>query len=144
MGTRIAKRILIVDDDQATRCTIRGMLQGSEVEPCELIEAANGTECLMAVEHQGPIDLILLDVEMPDIDGFSICRAIRTVNASVPIVFVTAHGEVKDRADGRRAGGDSYLVKPVQPASLLSLVNLLTNTQKRENGTPVKAASTAA
>ena len=120
-------RILIVDDDQATRRVIRAMLTADPMKTHEIIEAASGTECLMAAENKGPLDLILLDINMPDIDGFSICRAIRSVNGDVPIVFVTARGEIEDRVAGREAGCDSYIVKPVQQARLIAVVNLLTS-----------------
>ncbi len=143
MAKRSDKKILVVDDDQATRCTIRGILQSSEADAFEIIEAGSGTECLMAAEREGPVDLILLDIEMPDLDGFAICKAIRSVDPDVPIVFVTAHGEVQDRAAGRRAGCDSYLVKPVQPSRLLALVNLLISTRKHHTGHK-KARQTAA
>ena len=100
-------KILIVDDDQATRSVIRTMLTSDPLKSHEIIEAANGTECLMAAENKGPLDLILLDINMPDIDGFSICRAIRRVNGDVPIVFVTARGELADRVAGREAGAQA-------------------------------------
>jgi DNA-binding response OmpR family regulator len=60
-------------------------------------------------------------------DGYSICKALRSVDAHVPIVFVTAMGELKDYAAGREAGGDSYLVKPIARASLRSIVSLFTS-----------------
>jgi two-component system OmpR family response regulator len=60
-------------------------------------------------------------------DGFSVCRALRSVDTTVPIVFVTAMGELKDYATGRGAGGDSYLVKPIARAALRSIVSLFTS-----------------
>jgi two-component system OmpR family response regulator len=56
-------------------------------------------------------------VNLPDMDGFSVCRALRSVETRVPIVFVTAQGDLKDFAAGREAGGDSYLVKPISRTS---------------------------
>jgi two-component system response regulator ResD len=125
------KRVLIVEDHEPTRSLIRSILQAQGNGGFEIFEAANGSEGLLAAEKNGPLDLILLDVEMDDMDGYSVCRAIRRLDGDVPIVFVTAHGEVKDRTNGRHAGGDSYLVKPVDRKQLMTLVNLLTNMERR-------------
>ena len=85
----------------------------------------------MAVEQKGPIDLILLDIAMPEIDGLSICRAIRRIDKELPIVFVTAHADVANRVDAREAGGDSFLTKPIQPGTLLPLVKVFTRAERR-------------
>ena len=93
-------------------------------------EAGTGTECLKAADKTGPFDLILLDVNLPDMDGYAICRALRHVDKKVPIVFVTAKGDLKDYTAGREAGGDSYLVKPIARAALRSIVNLFTSIER--------------
>ena len=124
------KKILVVDDHAPTRTLIRTILEGEKYENFELVEAATGTDCLKAVDKQGPFDLILLDVTLPDMDGYSVCRALRTVEAKVPIVFVTAKGDMKDYAAGRAAGADSYLVKPIARASLRSIVGLFTSIER--------------
>ena len=124
------KKVLIVDDHAPTRALIRTILEGEKYENFELVEAATGTDCLKAVDKQGPFDLILLDVTLPDMDGYSVCRALRTVEAKVPIVFVTAKGDMKDYAAGRAAGADSYLVKPIARASLRSIVGLFTSLER--------------
>jgi CheY-like chemotaxis protein len=124
------KKVLVVDDHAPTRALIRTILEGEKYENFELVEAATGTDCLKAVDKQGPFDLILLDVTLPDMDGYSVCRALRTVEAKVPIVFVTAKGDMKDYAAGRAAGADSYLVKPIARASLRSIVGLFTSIER--------------
>ena len=124
------KRILIVDDHVPTRALIRTILEAEKSEQFEVIEAGTGTECLKAADGQGPFDLILLDVNLPDMDGYSVCRAIRHVDKKVPIVFVTAKGDLKDYTAGREAGGDSYLVKPIARAALRSIVNLFTSIER--------------
>jgi cyclic di-GMP phosphodiesterase len=124
------KKVLVVDDHAPTRTLIRTILEGEKYENFELVEAATGTDCLKAVDKQGPFDLILLDVTLPDMDGYSVCRALRTVEAKVPIVFVTAKGDMKDYAAGRAAGADSYLVKPIARASLRSIVGLFTSLER--------------
>ena len=124
------KKVLVVDDHAPTRTLIRTILEGEKYENFELVEAATGTDCLKAVDKQGPFDLILLDVTLPDMDGYSVCRALRTVEDKVPIVFVTAKGDMKDYAAGRAAGADSYLVKPLARASLRSIVALFTSVER--------------
>jgi CheY-like chemotaxis protein len=124
------KRVLVVDDHAPTRTLIRTILEAEKYENFELVEAATGTDCLKAVDKKGPFDLILLDVTLPDMDGYSVCRALRTVESKVPIVFVTAKGDMKDYAAGRAAGADSYLVKPIARASLRSIVGLFTSIER--------------
>lgn len=123
----MSRRILVVDDHAPTRALVRTILEAEKGERFEVVEAGTGTACLKAADQRGPFDIILLDVNLPDMDGFSVCRALRHVDTRVPIVFVTAKGELQDYAAGRDAGGDSYLVKPIARASLRSLVNLFTS-----------------
>lgn len=126
----MSKRVLVVDDHPPTRALIRSILLAEKNVAYEVVEAANGKDCLMATDSKGPFDLILLDVSLPDMDGFNVCRAIRSVDTSVPIVFVTGLGELKDFAAGRAAGGDSYIVKPIARQALRSLVGLFTSVQR--------------
>jgi putative two-component system response regulator len=126
----MSKRVLVVDDHAPTRHLVRSILAAEKDSHYEVVEAGTGADCLMAADSQGPFDLILLDVNLPDLDGFSLCRAIRRVDAAVPIVFVTGLGELKDFAAGREAGGDSYIVKPIARQSLRSIVNLFTSVQR--------------
>jgi DNA-binding response OmpR family regulator len=91
----------------------------------------SGSSCLKTVDSQGPFDLILLDVGLPDMDGYQVCKAIRNVDKAIPIVFVTAHGELKDYKAGRDAGSDSYLVKPIGRAALRSIVLLFTSIERK-------------
>jgi CheY-like chemotaxis protein len=124
------KRVLIVDDHPPTVTLVRAILEAEKHTDYEVVSAATGTECLKTVDQKGPFDLILLDVNLPDMDGFSVCQALRRVETRVPIVFVTAQGDLKDFAAGRQAGGDSYLVKPISRAGLKSIVALLTNIER--------------
>jgi CheY-like chemotaxis protein len=122
----VAKRVLVVDDHGATRALIRALLEAEKGETYAVVEAATGSDCLCIADQQGPFDLILLDVNLPDMDGYQICRALRRVHTRIPIVFVTARGGIRDHTAGREAGGDSYLVKPVARAALRSVVTLFT------------------
>jgi DNA-binding response OmpR family regulator len=127
----VPKRVLAVDDHAPTRRLIRAVIEGEKYDTFDVEEAANGDECLEAVRAKGPFDLILLDVTLPDTDGYSLCRSVREVDSRVPIVFVTAKGELEDFASGREAGGDSYLVKPIARSSLRSIVRLFTSIERR-------------
>lgn len=130
------KRILVVDDHAPTRALIRTILSGEKTESAyEIREAGSGTECLKVLDRQGPFDLVLLDVVLPDMDGYAICKAIRHVDKQVPVVFVTGKGELKDYAAGREAGADSYLVKPIGRQPLRSLVSLFTSIGKSAGAT---------
>jgi len=124
------KRILVVDDHVPTRALIRTILEAEKTEQFQVFEAGTGTDCLKSADSQGPFDLILLDVNLPDMDGYSVCRALRHVDKKVPVVFVTAKGDLKDYTSGRDAGGDSYLVKPIARAALRSIVNLFTSIER--------------
>lgn len=126
----VTKKVLVVDDQAETRTLIRTILETDRSANFQVVEAATGTDCLKAVDRSGPFDLILLDVILPDMNGYSICRAIRHVDANVPVVFVTGNGDLKDYAAGRQAGGDSYLVKPFGRTSLRSIAHLFTSIQR--------------
>jgi len=127
----VAKRVLVVDDHAATRSTIRTLLESDKNHKFEVIEAGNGTECLKIFDSRGPFDLVLLDVNMPDLDGYAVCTALRRVDKYVPVVFITGQRDLKDYHSGREAGGDSYLVKPISAAALRSTVHLFTNLSRR-------------
>ena len=124
------KRVLVVDDHVPTRALIRTVLEAEKTDTFQVVEAGTGTDCLKAADREGPFDLVLLDVNLPDMDGYSICRALRHVDPQVPVVFVTARGDLKDYAAGREAGGDSYLVKPIARAALRSMVHQFTSIER--------------
>lgn len=141
MHTGMPKRVLVVDDHPATRNLIRSVLESEKYEEFEVVEAANGAECLRAFDERSPFDLVLLDVNLPDVDGYTVCSALRRADQDVPIVFVTAKGDLRDYASGREAGGDSYIVKPIARAALRSMASLFTSIGRRQqkagaNGEP--------
>lgn len=127
----MSKRILVVDDHAPTRAFMRAVLKGEKSESFDVVEAPNGKACLAAVDEGPPFDLIFLDVEMPDMDGYAVCRTIREWAIKTPVVFVTAKGEFKDFRAGGDAGADSYIAKPISKASLLSMVNVFTHLSRR-------------
>lgn len=133
------KRVLVVDDHAPTRLLIRSILEAEKDAAFVVVEAASGLECLRVRDAQGPFDLILLDVNLPDIDGYDLCRRLRSVDADVRIVFVTGRSDLRDHDAGRQAGGDSYLVKPVARAALRSAVSLFVSMRRRSGADPVPA-----
>lgn len=128
------KRVLVVDDHAPTRALLRSILEAERGERFVVVEAATGIECIKAVDKEEPFDLVILDVGLPDMEGYEVCKALRRVDKSLPIVFVTARGELKDFAAGRAAGADSYLVKPIARAAVRSLVGLFTSVGRQQPG----------
>ena len=109
--------ILVVDDNEANRSLARHTL---EDEGYRVIVASGGAEAIAAFEREEP-DCLLLDVRMPDIDGFMACERIRALpgGAETPIVFLTALRDVDTFDRALRAGGDDFLTKPVRPTELI-------------------------
>lgn len=109
------ERILMVEDDQALAAMVAEYLGKSGMEVVTRADAAGGLGAL----ERGNYDAVLLDVMLPDRDGFEVCRAIRAVS-SVPILMLTARGEETDRIVGLELGADDYLPKPFNPRELLA------------------------
>jgi CheY-like chemotaxis protein len=139
----MAEKILVVDDDLDTLKLVGMMLQR---QGYNIVAAINGAQALSKVPTEKP-DLILLDVMMPDIDGFEVCKRIRSdpAFASVPILMFTAKTQVDDKVQGFESGADDYLPKPTHPAELLAHVKALLG-RSRVSSTattvPVKRART--
>ena len=103
----IARLVVVEDDD-----SIRELLgAGLRFANHEVITAASGSEALRAIAESAP-DLVILDVNLPDIDGFEVCRRLRAAADDVPLIFLTARRETDDLRAGFTAGGDDYLTKP--------------------------------
>ncbi len=110
-------RLLIADDNKDIRDIL---VAAAEASDFETVTAANGKEVLDLVK-QDNISLILLDVMMPIMDGFSVCREIRK-SSDVPIIMITARGEDYDRIMGLEIGADDYVVKPFSPLEVMARV----------------------
>lgn len=110
-------RILIVDDEPLY---IRLLQINLQTEGYEVIPATNGEEALEKVSSQSP-DLVILDIMMPKLDGFTTCERIRQFS-SVPVIMLTAKGEEADRVQGLNVGADDYIVKPFSATELLARV----------------------
>ncbi|MCU1377868.1 MAG: putative OmpR family two-component response regulator [Acidimicrobiales bacterium] len=116
MGTRI----LTVEDDERIRTAVRMAL---EDEGWEVLEAESG-EAAVEVWANGPADVVLIDLMLPGMDGFELCRNIRKTS-DVPIVMVTARADTHDVVAGLEAGADDYVTKPFQPKELSARIRAL-------------------
>ena len=117
----MSETVLIVDDRE-----LNLELMGAYLEEigCQVITAATGAEALTAVAHRAP-DLVLLDVMMPGLDGFEVCRRIKAQNGLLPVVLVTALSQSSDRVHGLEAGADDFITKPVERVELVARVRSL-------------------
>jgi CheY-like chemotaxis protein len=138
------RRILVVDDSPAMHAVIRSMLRDDNVTSWDMVAASSGPGLLDAVSSQGPFDVILLDVQMPGMDGFTACSALRERGCRVPVVFVTAETDLESFRRGRASGGDSYLVKPFSATALRAGLHVFTSMARRETATPPDAAEPVA
>jgi two-component system, cell cycle response regulator DivK len=116
----MTKRILIVEDTEDNRQIIRDLMTSAGYE---LIEAVDGIEGVAAAEREKP-DLILMDIQLPGIDGYEATRRVRAIPAiaKVPIIAVTSYALSGDEAKTREAGCDGYVAKPFSPRQLLAKV----------------------
>ena len=125
-------RILTVEDDERIRTAVTLAL---EEEGWEVEETANGEDALVAFA-QNPSDVVLIDIMLPGIDGFEVCRRIRRLG-DVPIVMVTARSDSHDVVAGLEAGADDYLRKPFDPKELSARVRALLR-RSRPSGSPAQ------
>ncbi|MFB3880433.1 MAG: response regulator transcription factor [Armatimonadota bacterium] len=123
------RRILVVDDEEAVRSLCMACIQHGLGDEYEVFEAADGDEAMAAVETERP-DLILLDIMMPDVDGFEVCRRLKESpeTSDIPIVFLTALGEEKDVEEGLASGGDGYIIKPFNAVTLAAQISEILET----------------
>ena len=119
----MATRVLVIDDEAPIRLLCRVNL---EAEGMEVLEAADGPSGLEAARTSRP-DVILLDVMMPGLDGWAVAERLLEDDetATIPIVFLTARAEFRDRARGLDIGGIDYVTKPFNPVDLAPLVREL-------------------
>ena len=114
-------KILLVDDDQGLLEMLVSIFRRAGYT--HLLTASTGEDALRIREKEQP-DMIVLDVMMPDMDGFAVLRAIRRTSR-VPVLMLTARGEAEDRIEGLEIGADDYLAKPFLPKELLLRVNAI-------------------
>jgi two-component system OmpR family response regulator len=116
MQCMAGETLLLVDDEENLRSMLDAALRhmGFDVHP-----VASGREALEAVPKVRP-DLIVLDVMLPDLDGFEVCRRLRSEGSRVPVLFLTARDATEDKVRGLTLGGDDYLVKPFSLEELVA------------------------
>ncbi|MBQ4232030.1 MAG: response regulator, partial [Lachnospiraceae bacterium] len=112
-------KILVVDDESRMRKLVRDFLVKKDFE---VVEAADGEEAVDIFFKNNDIDLIILDVMMPKMDGWEVCKEIRQFS-KVPIIMLTAKGEESDELLGFDLGVDEYISKPFSPKILVARVN---------------------
>ncbi|WP_245308259.1 response regulator transcription factor [Halalkalibacter urbisdiaboli] len=113
-------KILVADDDDNIRNIILHYLRKQQIHA---FEADNGKSALDIVKEKQP-DLIILDLMMPEMDGYDVCREVRR-GSNVPIIFLTASGDEFDRVLGLELGADDYIVKPFSPRELISRIKAI-------------------
>src|SRR5262249_718191 len=108
-------RVLLIDDDEDLNALLARYLRGFKFDVRTTVDPNEG---LRALESDPP-DIVILDVMLPDMDGFSVCRRVRE-RSPVPIVMLTARGDVADRIAGLELGADDYVSKPFEPRELVA------------------------
>lgn len=111
-------RILVIDDDAKLNQLLIGFLREFGLAVSAVTDPAEGLKRI----RRNPPDLVILDVMMPGMDGFEVCRRIRQ-DTSLPIIMLTARGEVTDRVVGLELGADDYLAKPFEPRELVARIH---------------------
>ena len=117
--------ILIADDERNIRTTLRTTL---ELEGYQVVEAENGRQALEALGG-GDLDLAILDLQMPVLDGLETLREIRGRNYDLPVMILTAHGSIEKAVDAVRFGAFDFIEKPFHPERLLELVKRAVETR---------------
>lgn len=119
-------RILVADDEVRIRSIIR---KYAEFEGHEVVEAGDGMEAVLLCRKE-KFDIVIMDIMMPELDGFSACREIRKVS-QVPIIMLSARGEEYDRINGFEVGADDYVVKPFSPKELMLRIEAVLKRAKK-------------
>src|SRR5215472_5108602 len=129
-----AERILVVEDELPMRTALQDVLAA---EGYRVLTAADGESGLQRALKEKP-GLILLDIMMPKLDGYAVCAELRRLANPVPILMLTAKGQVEDRVTGLDAGADDYLIKPFSTEELLARVRALLRRFQKHGKSPVK------
>jgi two-component system OmpR family response regulator len=128
MTTPVPPSLLVVDDESGIRTMLTMALEflGFEVK-----SAATGRQALQSITRRTP-DLVLLDVNLPDLDGFEVCRLLRERGLTMPVLFLTARSELNDRVRGLDLGGDDFVTKPFELKEVAARVRALL--RRRDSG----------
>ena len=115
------ERLLLVEDEDNLRSMLTAALRHNGFDVAEAANGSAGYGAAVAAEH----DLVVLDVMLPDIDGFEVCRRLRSSGSRVPVLFLTARDATEDKVRGLTLGGDDYLVKPFSLEELVARIRAL-------------------
>ena len=115
------KRILVIEDDAAI---LRGLKDNLEFEDYEVLTGSDGEQGYALIRERKP-DLVILDLMLPRMSGFEVCRKIRAEGGSVPILILTARGEEMDKVHGLNIGADDYMTKPFSVPELLARIQAI-------------------
>ena len=119
------KRVLIVDDEDLTRTLLSQVLERTNAGPLEVFMAEDGPEAVNIADAERP-DLILLDLLLPRMNGYDVCREVRAIPDYQPyIIILTARGHRTDREQAEHSGADSFMTKPFNPSGLIAQLNAL-------------------
>ena len=115
------RRVLIIEDEPDL---VRGLRDALEFEGFEVVSAGLGREGVRLARERGP-DLVLLDLMLPDMNGFSVCEEIRATNSTIPVIMLTARSQESDKIRGLEVGADDYVTKPFSVGELLARINAI-------------------
>ena len=123
--------LLVVDDDERARTSLQSVFEGASYR----VKVAADAPTALRLLHQEPCDLILLDIELPGVDGLALCRLLRAQEATrrLPIIIVSAHDDEERKVGAFAAGADDFIVKPATPRELLLRVNAQLEAAQRES-----------
>ncbi len=122
------KKILVIDDDEKLGALLREYLARYDLDTVCHTSPSSGLRSL----KQSPPDLIILDIMLPEMDGFEVCRTIRK-DHTIPIIMLTARGEVTDRIVGLELGADDYLPKPFEPRELVARIQTILRRSRQDD-----------
>lgn len=125
------KKVLILEDEENIRSFVVINLRRAGYE---VLEAATGTQALECLQKHPDIGVAILDIMLPDIDGFDVCRRIRANNKQIGIIMLTARTQEMDKVTGLMTGADDYVTKPFSPAELTARIDALFRRLGGENG----------
>lgn len=125
----VPRTILIVEDDPALALGLQDTL---EFEGFRVVHAGDGTEGLRALDREKP-DCIILDLMLPDINGYQVCEQVRGTDSRIPIIMLTARGQESDKVRGLDAGADDYVTKPFAVSELLARIRAVLRREDRQS-----------
>lgn len=131
-ATRVAPgRVLVVDDDEDSRAVLTHLLERQGYQ----VVTADGGHAAIDVLARELVDVVLLDVMMPRMDGFAVCRELKQSErtSSLPVILITAKDDMETRATGMKLGVSDFIAKPVNKTELLNRVETQVNTRRRSD-----------